>query len=226
MSSQINATGSSIDLVTTPATGAREPKRKRGHIRVAAIMQAGVELFETKGYEATTMTEIATRSGTATASLYRFFPSKEALADALLVQYAQHVINSLGDLRERAAGMTLDDIAEGLVAFRLDLQSQRKFAVELADARGGSANKQQEFRAAILGGLAALILQGVPGATKAKADAMAVVLLHTLKVVTMIGQEKPATRRKLLGEIKTLIRAYLASATKHADSRNPQPLAG
>ena len=212
MSSQIDPSDSSIGLAKTLTTGAREPKRKRGHIRVAAIMQAGVELFEAKGYEATTMTEIATRSGTATASLYRFFPSKEALADALLVQYAQHVMSSLGDLRERAAGMTLDDIADGLVAFRLDLQLQRKFAVELADARGGSADKQQEFRTAILGGLAALIIQGVPGASKARADVMAVILLHTLKVVTMIGQEKPALRRKLLSEIKPMIRAYLASA--------------
>jgi AcrR family transcriptional regulator len=43
------------------------------------------------------MAEIATRSGTATASLYRFFPSKEALADALLLQYANHSLDGLAD---------------------------------------------------------------------------------------------------------------------------------
>ena len=36
-----------------------------------------------KGYDAATMTEIAARSGTAIGSLYRFFPSKESLSDAL-----------------------------------------------------------------------------------------------------------------------------------------------
>jgi len=187
--------------------------RKRGHIRVAAIMRAGVELFEAKGYEATTMTEIATRSGTATASLYRFFPSKEALADALLMQYAQHVMSSLGSLRDRASGMTVDELTEGLVAFRLDLQSHRKFAVELADVRGGSADQQKQFRTVIVGGLADVVLHGLPGVTKGKADAMAVILLHTLKIITLIAQEKPAARLKLLSEVKTLIRGYLASAT-------------
>src|ERR1700748_935719 len=95
----------------TLAAAGREPKRKRGHIRVAAIMQAGVEVFKEKGYDAATMTEIAARSGTAIASLYRFFPSKEALADALLQQYAQHALERLSEVRQRVAGLTPGAIA-------------------------------------------------------------------------------------------------------------------
>ena len=57
---------------------AKEPKRQRGKQRVAALIDAGAELFAEKGYEATTMTEIASRAGAAIGSLYQFFPSKEA----------------------------------------------------------------------------------------------------------------------------------------------------
>jgi AcrR family transcriptional regulator len=68
---------------------AKEPKRERGKQRVAALIDAGAELFAEKGYEATTMTEIASRAGAAIGSLYQFFPSKEALAEALFDRFAE-----------------------------------------------------------------------------------------------------------------------------------------
>jgi len=98
-------------MSTTAIAGAREPKRQRGRIRVAAIMDAAIAVFKEKGYDAATMTEIAARSGTAIGSLYRFFPTKEALADALLRQYTQHALDGLADLRARAGGMALDELA-------------------------------------------------------------------------------------------------------------------
>jgi AcrR family transcriptional regulator len=195
-----------------------QPKRQRGHVRVAAIMKAGVDVFTEKGFDAATMTEIAERSGTATASLYRFFPSKDALADALLLQYAQHALYGLAALRARAAGMALDDIADALVVFRLTLQSERRFAVDLAEARGGSDEQRREFRRAMLGGVAGLVRTALPALSKAKADAMAIVLLHILKGVSAIDQEKPAARRMLLNEIRQLVCAYLASARHEGDA--------
>jgi len=44
---------------------ARAPKRARGKQRVAELLQAAAEVFAEKGYEATTMTEIAARAGRA-----------------------------------------------------------------------------------------------------------------------------------------------------------------
>ncbi|WP_245639904.1 helix-turn-helix domain-containing protein [Paraburkholderia heleia] len=75
-----------------------EPKRERDRRRVAAIMDAAVAVFTEKGYDAATMTEIAARSSTAIGSLYRFFPTKEALAEALLLRYAQQAKNGLAEL--------------------------------------------------------------------------------------------------------------------------------
>jgi AcrR family transcriptional regulator len=182
-------------MSTTPAVIAREPKRQRGRIRVAAIMQAGIDVFTEKGYDAATMTEIAARSGTAIGSLYRFFPTKESLADALLGQYTQHALDGLAELRARASEMTLDEIADALVDFRLALAPERSFAIVLLDARGGS------------------------GDPRAKSAATATVLLHILKAVTAADQEKPALRRALLAEIKGLVRAYLALARRGAGAR-------
>ncbi len=199
-------------LQTAAPAGARAPKRRRGHLRVAAIMQAGVEAFAEKGFDAATMTEIAARSGTAIASLYRFFPSKEALADALLLQFAQHALGRLDALRQRVAGLPPDGIAGALVDFRVELQSHRGFAVALADARDAGDGRREEFRAAMQGALAAVLRAGLPGVDADKAAAMAAVLLHILKGVAAFDREEPALRGRLLAETRMLIGAYLAAA--------------
>src|ERR1700761_1653992 len=110
------------------------PKRRRGHLRVAAILQAAEELFAEKGYDAATMTEIAARSKTAIGSLYRFFPNKEVLSQAFLSDYVEKVLESLNGILERAEGMSPRQLAEALVAYRIELKDHRRVASALVDA--------------------------------------------------------------------------------------------
>ena len=49
--------------------------------------------------DAATMTEIAARSHTAIGSLYRFFPTKELIAEALLAEYAGEVGATLSEIQ-------------------------------------------------------------------------------------------------------------------------------
>jgi AcrR family transcriptional regulator len=205
-------------MPTTPATGAHEPKRQRGHLRVAAIMEAGVAVFTEKGYDAATMTEIAARSGTAIGSLYRFFPSKEVLADALLLSYAQHVTERFAGLAARAPAMTLEVLADALVDFMVSQQLQRSFAGTLLDARGGSDERRVKFRQAMRDGLAGVLRTVIPRMAKAKSETMAVILLHVLKGVAVVADEKPAARRLLHAEIRHLVRVYLLAAQAEADA--------
>src|SRR5271156_1964882 len=204
------------DMSSTRSTGAHEPKRQRGHLRVAAIMEAGVAVFTEKGYDAATMTEIAARSGTAIGSLYRFFPSKEGLADALLERYAQHVMDRFAELAKSAPAMTLDALADALVDFMVSLQSQRSFAAALLDARGVSDERRVKFRQSMREGLAGILRTVIPAINKAKAESMAVVLLHVLKGLAAVADEKLAARRLLQAEIRQRVHVYLASAERDA----------
>ena len=199
-------------MPTTHSTGAHEPKRQRGNLRVAAIMEAGVAVFTEKGYDAVTMTEIAARSGTAIGSLYRFFPSKDVLADALLERYAQHVMDRFAELAKSAPSMTLDALADALVDFMVSLQSQRSFAAALLDARGVSDERRVKFRQSMREGLAGILRTLIPAINKAKAESMATVLLHVLKGLSSAADEKPAARRLLQGEFRQLVHVYLGSA--------------
>lgn len=189
-----------------------EPTRERGRQRVAAIMDAAAVVFAEKGYDAATMTEIALRSSTATGSLYRFFPTKEALADALLLRYAQQAGNGLADLQQQAPEMTLEAIADALVDFMLQLQAQRSFAMAIVDARSGSDDPRKRFREAMRSGVAGILASAIAGLTPAKAKVMAVVLIHMLKGVTTIANEAPTARALLLAELRDLVRLYLVSA--------------
>lgn len=58
------------------STGLRERKIARTR---AQIVEEAVQLFLDKGYEATTMEEVAERAEVGTSTLYRYFPSKELL---------------------------------------------------------------------------------------------------------------------------------------------------
>lgn len=200
----------------TALAGIPEPKRERGRLRVAAIMDAAVEVFADKGYDAATMTEIAARSSTAIGSLYRFFPSKEALADALLRRYAQHVSASLAELAAQVERMSMESLAGALVDFTLALQSQRRLAIALVDSRAGIDDRRRRFRIEARAGVAQILQRAIPGIASAKAQAMAAVLLHLLKGISVAADETPAMQAVLTGEIRELVRLYLVAARREA----------
>jgi AcrR family transcriptional regulator len=60
------------------------PKLERGKVRVEVLPDAAAFLFGDRDNEATTMTEIAVRAEASIGSLHQLFPSKVALAEALL----------------------------------------------------------------------------------------------------------------------------------------------
>jgi len=213
-----------------PGATARAPKRQRGRLRVAAILAAGREVLREKGYDATTMTEIAARSGTAIGSLYRFFPSKESLAEALLQDYALQMVEGLTNLAAppdpadrvgntainttgAAAAGTPESVANSLVDLMLTLQEERGVALVLIEARGGSANLKARYRKALRQGVTQILKKLAPQLPRARAEAMAAVVVHILKAVARTTEEEdPATCRAVLAEIREILRLYLDTA--------------
>jgi len=195
------------------SVSARTPKRQRGRLRVAAILAAGREVFREKGYDATTMTEIAVRSGTAIGSLYRFFPSKESLADALLQDYVLQMVEGLSRLTDQVSNTTPESIANSLVDLMLTLQEERSVALVLIDARSGSEDLRARYRKAMRQGVTHILKKLAPHLPRARAEAMATVVVHVLKAVARTTEEEdPATCRSVLAEIREIIRLYLNTA--------------
>jgi AcrR family transcriptional regulator len=68
----------------------RERTRHRREILAAALV-----LFSEKGYADTTMAEIAAKAEFAVGTLYRFYPDKDALYRALILETAQGIADDL-----------------------------------------------------------------------------------------------------------------------------------
>ncbi|MBK8253621.1 MAG: TetR/AcrR family transcriptional regulator [Polyangiaceae bacterium] len=66
---------------------ASETSRTRGRPRVgdkrAQVLAAALELFAERGYHGTAVPEVAQKAGVGTGTLYRFFPTKEALVNVV-----------------------------------------------------------------------------------------------------------------------------------------------
>lgn len=86
--------------------------------RKQEIIDTALLLFQERGYEKTPMSEIAKEMNVAQGLCYRYFPSKEALFDTALDQYAQLIVDRIkGSLKEIGIHTSLKDYLQQLPTF-------------------------------------------------------------------------------------------------------------
>lgn len=76
------------DSVPTPA----QPRRRRKDARPAEIIAAAMELWKERGFAATRLEDVAKGAGVAKGTIYRYFPSKEALFEAAVEDRITHSV--------------------------------------------------------------------------------------------------------------------------------------
>lgn len=210
------------------------PKRQRGIDRVDAILRTGITLFAGRDYGSVTMTEIAARSGTAIGSLYRFFPTKEALAAAILDRYGAHLIGALDQIVGHLPEMTAQEVAEALVALMLDLAHERAAALALADRQEGGSDKRRALRDAMIARLCAILSHGEGKALPAGSDAQigavfsqlpspaapmeaeAWLLLYMLKAIRSLDQDHPDVAAVAKADACRLVGLHIAEAWRRS----------
>jgi AcrR family transcriptional regulator len=85
--------------MTETATGLRERKKEQTRV---ALAKAGLRLFAERGYDETTLAEIADAAGVSTRTIFAYFASKEDILFANLQTMCDSVA---GAVTERPAGM-------------------------------------------------------------------------------------------------------------------------
>ena len=83
----------------------KEPEERKQE-----ILDTAMRIFYEKGYEKTSITDIAKAIGVAQGLCYRYFPSKEALFDSAIDQYANELVSRFSFPSDN--GMTLKQIIE------------------------------------------------------------------------------------------------------------------
>lgn len=186
------------------------PQRQRGRDRVAALVAAGARVFGEKGYDAATMTEIAGVAGAAIGSLYQFFPTKEAIADAVHAAVGDALLEVLQGLAKDAAGLSPDDLADRLFgAFFAFLTANPAF-VTLADLPPDPGKTAR--RAAMRSSVADLLTAINPPKPRHEAERLAILILHLMRVAVSVSSEPDLPDRDaVLADLQTVLHRLIGA---------------
>jgi len=83
------------------------------------ILDAALDMFRTKGFEETTMRDVAVAAGVATGAAYYYYPSKDAIVLAFYQRSCGEMQPRIDDAVARAAG-GLDQRLKALIQVKLD----------------------------------------------------------------------------------------------------------
>jgi AcrR family transcriptional regulator len=195
---------------SVPQTGAK-PVRRNGRERVAVILEAAKALFGARGFDATTMSEIATQSNTAAGSLYRFFPTKDAVGDAIVARYVDLFESCFAKLLEAGAALSAPEIADRAVDIMIELEDDHAAAISVADAGGVSAEQRKVQTQRVLDILAQLTRQISPTLAASRIPVTAFALMQLLKTITITSRSQTPQAAGAVEEIRAVIGLYLCS---------------
>jgi AcrR family transcriptional regulator len=109
-------------------------RQERGARRLEAIVAAAAGLFATRGFDGTSMNAIAKESGLTIGSLYQYFPSRDAIIDAVAEQYLRTWREQKAEFVVRVASATLAEYFRAGVTGMFDLFSRYEGVKAFLDA--------------------------------------------------------------------------------------------
>jgi AcrR family transcriptional regulator len=200
--------------MSTDAPKAKAPQRARGVQRVTELLDAGASLFVQKGYDATTMTEIAQCASASIGSLYQFFPSKEALAEGLFSRYVERLSLRLEALVAGAPNLSTKRLADQLVDLMLEVSSDRDAAVALSSSIAGIVERRKPLRGATRRQITAILRAANPKLAEKAAVEAATLISHVLKIVPILAKEEEDGLHALVAQARQMLTAYLQGVVK------------
>ncbi|ACM25025.1 TetR/AcrR family transcriptional regulator [Agrobacterium rhizogenes] len=194
----------------------RTPKRRRGHDRVAVLLEAAATVFVDKGYDAATMTEIAAKAHSSIGSLYQFFPTKPLLAEALHIDRLERLKAVFQDIAEKSGGLSAADSGEAifdrLAAF---IETFPEYPV-LAARRDIPRDRKLRSRAEVKELISSILRRAEPPVTDDVA-LMSAIILELIRIAVIAANEPEAVEdRRLIRELRLMLRKRLEEATAKA----------
>lgn len=189
----------SFRMPATTASPRRQPRQERSQFTVEAIFQAVAQIVATHGEHGLTTNRIAETAGVSVGSLYQYFPSKDAILQAMLNQHCERVMLELDALLAQASAENWPPeeqvrhyVRHYLASFGAGPQSERALA---------RLSWQLDYRASML--------VSVRGASEHLA-------LHLQRMACAQGQ-KPPTPVQLF----VLTRAFMGTVRAASLERSP-----
>ena len=211
------------------APAARPPRQDRGLQRVEQILDTAEALIAELGVEGTSTNAIAERAKTSMGSLYHFFPSKEALIEALARRFAERKREMNADaVPIDRAHMPLEDIVGRAVDSHARFLAESPAFVPIYDAvtQGRAAScVNEELVDALVSQVRDFLAARFPAMREQERNTAALLSVATMHGVLLTAMRlPPRARGPLLRELKRMLVAYFAPldaryATTHGRGR-------
>ena len=200
----------------------RSPLQGRSEHTVQKILDGASSLLGKMPLEEVTTTRIATEAGLSVGALYRFFPDKQSIVDAIAVQHVEQFRHSLeqtvmrklerelADLAAFNPANLLNDVVDAYVEY-LDVNPD--FRAISFGRHISAATKEREASPAV--GLPALLKNfmlerlGIPNSPEL--DLMLRVVSEAGERLIAYAYEQPTRveRDRVVGEMKKMLAGYL-----------------
>lgn len=212
-------------MAEEPPTHLRNlPRQARSAARVELLLDVAEEVFEEVGYDAATTNLVAQRAGVPVGTLYRWFPDKAALAEALTDRYLERLVTLYNEMLtdlppEERIGDFLHRVMARLVT---ETRGQRALPALLVSAMvpGNRSPAGARMRAGLEGhirGLIELRVPGIPTDLRDRTAEVTVTLAHLVIAAAADGDEDDERRKVLTDEYIDVLLAYLEAKFPSAD---------
>jgi AcrR family transcriptional regulator len=188
-----------------------KPQQKRAIQRLANFLDVAALLFAEIGYETTTMTAIAERSGSGIGTLYHYFPDKQSMAFALLNQYAQKLEAYWKPLMEQSKTLSHTAFAETFLERVIEFLRERPAYLQLV-AAPIQFSRDPAARRTLRVAIAKAFQAKNPSVTNEKAMVAANITLQMVKgMTTLYAEAGPREKPLIISEYKKALTLYLGS---------------
>ena len=190
-------------------------RQARSAARVELLLDVAAEVFEEVGYDAATTNLVATRADVPVGTLYRWFPDKAALAEALTDRYLGQLVSTYRSLPAAIdpAEPIGDFIRRVMALLMRGPRAPRAMSALLASAMvpGGRSAAGERLRDGLEGYVRQVIelrVPGVPADTRDRAAGACVTLVHlTLASAADDGPHREAMCQEYIDAMLAYIEA-------------------
>ncbi|SDR64080.1 transcriptional regulator, TetR family [Rhizobiales bacterium GAS113] len=191
-----------------------EPQRDVGRQRVAELLQAAAAVIQERGFEAATMAEIAVRADAKIGSLYRFFPNKDAVAEALMRLYAEALRAEFGAVHAHAAAATPQELADILIDLLVKQHPQTRAFAALLDSRTDWTEVRQQLCAQTLADIKTALTTCAPDLDDKEGEDVATVVLSNMTTMVGMTMKDVPTTPGAPDQLRRMNRLYLAAVLR------------
>ncbi|WP_260855614.1 TetR/AcrR family transcriptional regulator [Curtobacterium sp. 9128] len=191
-----------------------EPVQARSSARLAGLLDAAAAVIDEIGFERLTTAMVAERAGASIGTVYRYFPDRIAVVEALAIRCTQRLATRFVEVLDSSGATTWQEACDALIDMTAEMyRTEPGFrAIRFGDAADTGVGDDED-RMGALGGAVNAIMHERFGMPSGEAIDRAWVVLaesgHAVLARATQDREHPDTA--LIESYRTMTRMYMES---------------